>query len=95
MREKVPLSLIHLLDKASSIEEAFLILEKKDSEIANKLWFRLAQEVEERSIAYVKRYFSSSIKIATILFDRKRRLKWAGPLGIQKIRSLGLTIQDL
>ena len=95
VREKVPLSFINNLDQASSIEEAFLILEKRDSSIAKKLWFRLAKEIEERSISYVKRYVSSPMKIGTVLFDRKRSVKWAGPLGIQKIRSLGLTIQDL
>ena len=85
------------IDQSSleEIEEAFLFLSQSNPIIANQLWLKLAMEVEKRSEAYVKRYLSTSMVIAAILFDRQRVLRWAGPLGIKKINALGLTLEAL
>ncbi len=94
LRESLSLSLIKDIDQANSVDEAFLILENKDKLSAKKLWNRLSVEVERRSIGYVKRYLASSMQIGTVMFDRKRKLRWAGLVGLKKINSLGMTLED-
>ncbi|ABX07967.1 CbiD protein [Prochlorococcus marinus str. MIT 9211] len=95
VKERIPFDLIKLLAQSASIESALLILEEQDPLAAKKLWLRLAREVEKRSHEYVKRYVSSSIKIGAILFDRKRQLRWAGPIGLKKVNALGVTLEVL
>ncbi len=94
IQERISFDSIEIIEQANSIEEAFLLLHKNDQNIANQLWNRLALEIETRSIAYVKRYLPSSMKIGTVMFDRKRKLRWAGPIGLKKINSLEMTLQD-
>ncbi len=94
VQERISFDSIEIIEQANSIEEAFLLLHKNDQNIANQLWNRLALEIETRSIAYVKRYLPSSMKIGTVMFDRKRKLRWAGPIGLKKINSLEMTLQD-
>ncbi len=93
-RESISFDLIKIIEQANSIEEAFLLLESKDKKIAKQLWKRVSEEVERKSVAYVQRYLASSMQIGTVMFDRKRKLRWAGLCGLKKIDALGLTLQD-
>ena len=38
----------------------------------------LSNAIEERSFAYVNRYVKTDMEIASIIFDRKRQIRWAG-----------------
>ncbi len=94
VKEGISFELIKSLGQCVSIQDALLMLEQNDLTSAKKLWLRIAREVEERSQVYVNRYIASSMKIGVVLFDRERRLRWAGPLGLQNIHSLDVTLQD-
>ena len=37
--------------------------------------------IEKRSFAYVNRYVKTDMEIASIIFDRKREIRWAGTNG--------------
>ena len=37
--------------------------------------------IEKRSFAYVNRYVKTDMEIASIIFDRKREIRWAGNYG--------------
>ena len=69
-------------------------MEKEAPTLANRLWMNMARQVETRSIAYIKGYFSSAMDIGVVLFDRQRKLRWAGPSGLKKLNSLGLTLES-
>tara|TARA_E500000331_G_scaffold37619_1_gene31354 strand:+ start:1232 stop:2392 length:1161 start_codon:yes stop_codon:yes gene_type:complete len=94
VREGLPLDLIRQLGQADSMEAALKMLEAQDPELVRKLWYRLAATVEHRSAAYLARYGSWSIAIGAALFDRQRRLRWAGPQGSQQLAVLGVTPED-
>ncbi len=34
--------------------------------------------IEKRSYTYVNRYVNTDMEIASIIFDRKRKIRWAG-----------------
>ncbi len=93
-KEGISSTLIKAFENAESIEEALLILESKDIMSAKRLWERLVTEVEKRSKQYVQRYDSSSIEIGAIMFDRNRKLRWAGPIAFNTMKSLGLKLED-
>ncbi len=92
VKTSVPHNLIKVITQASSIESALLMMEEHDPLRAQKLWFDLASLIEYRSIEYVKRY-AFAIKIGSVLFDRQRKLRWAGSCGLQMIKSLDLTLE--
>ena len=93
VQEEVPFVLIKLMSKASSMEEALVILENEDPKMAFKLWKTVAEQVEQRSFAYVNRYFSSSsMKIGALMFDRKRQIRWAGSMANEQIVSFGMDV---
>ncbi|KGG22331.1 Cobalt-precorrin-6 synthase [Prochlorococcus marinus str. SS2] len=94
VKERIPLSLIKEFEEAVSIEAALSILENKDISTAKKLWKRLAVEIEKRSIDYVKRYETSSIEIGAVMFDRARKIRWAGNYALKQINSFGLKLED-
>ncbi len=94
VKEGIPLHLIKDFENSSSIETALLILENQDMPSAKRLWKRLSVEVEKRSIEYVSRYFTSSIEIGAVLFDRRRKLRWSGEYGQSIMDSLGLKLED-
>ena len=50
-------------------------------------------EIELKSRSYVNRYLSSKIEIGSVLFDRKRQIRWAGFQGLKQINSLGLILK--
>ena len=90
VRQKLPFSLIERLGDMSSMEEALRMIESKYPELAQKLWFSVASEIEERSRVYLTRYIDTSMKVGAVLFDRSRNLRWAGPLGLKYLNSLGV-----
>ena len=47
-----------------------------------------------KSIDYVKRYVSTTMKIGAVMFDRKRKLRWASNQAHRKIISLGWRLDD-
>ena len=54
----------------------------------------MAKEIEIKSLSYVNRYLSSSMEIGSVLFDRKRQIRWAGFNGLKQINSLGLILKS-
>ena len=90
--EDIPLSLIKLIMRASSMEEALKMLESQDHLMANKLWNKVAEEVEIRSKLYIKRYFSSSMEVGAVLFDRERQIRWTSAAGAKYLASMGMDI---
>jgi len=81
VKEKVPSEIIVKLSHLNNLEEALLILERFDKSIAEKLFLNLSNTIEKRSFAYVYRYVITEIEIASIIFDRKRKIRWAGIYG--------------
>ncbi|MCP4973625.1 MAG: cobalt-precorrin-5B (C(1))-methyltransferase, partial [Prochlorococcus sp.] len=95
VREGLSLDTIRLLAQSESMEAALNRLEAQDSQLAKQLWDRLAAVVEQRSADYISRYGSWSMTIGSALFDRQRRLRWAGPLGVQQLTVLGVIPEAL
>ena len=93
VKEGISFDLINLISKSTSVENALLILEERNPESVSLIWDRMAREIEIRSRSYVNRYLSSSMEIGSILFDRKRQIRWAGFYGVNQINSLGLTLK--
>jgi len=61
------------------------MLEKFNKSIALRLFQNLSNTIEKRSFAYVNRYVKTDMEIASIIFDRKRKIRWAGTNGKQYI----------
>ncbi|EEE39534.1 cobalt-precorrin-5B (C(1))-methyltransferase CbiD [Prochlorococcus marinus] len=81
VQENVPLEIIVKLSKLDNIENALLFLEKFNQSTADKLFKRLSNTIEKRSFAYVNRYVKTDMEIASIIFDRNRKIRWAGNYG--------------
>ncbi len=92
-REGISFDLIELISKSTSVENALLSLEESNPEAVSLIWSRMAKEIEIKSRTYVNRYLSSSIKIGSVLFDRKRQIRWAGFEGLKQINSFGLILK--
>ena len=72
---------IEIIDKLTylnTLEDALLLLERFNKSIADKLLDNLSNTIERRSLAYVNRYTKTNMKIAAIIFDRKRKIRWSG-----------------
>ncbi len=78
LKVNIPTDLIHQISECHTIEDALISLEKKDIEIAKKLWLMMANIIELRAVEYIKRYTSNELKIGAALFDRKRSVRWIG-----------------
>ncbi len=76
--EKIPMDIILKISQLNNVEDAFLMLERFNKLIAENLWNKLSNTVEERSLAYVNRYFTTDMQIASVMFDRQRRIRWFG-----------------
>ena len=85
--------MINLISKSTSVENALLTLEGSNPEAISLIWGRMAKEIEIKSQSYVNRYLSSSMEIGSVLFDRKRQIRWAGFEGLKQINSLGLMLK--
>ena len=92
MAEGLPFPLIRRLSQARSVEAALLSLEETNPKAAQNLWNRLASVVEQRSNAYVGNYGSWPIEIGAALFDRQRRMRWAGPFGLKQLDAFGVSL---
>ena len=93
VKEGISFDLIELISKSTSVENALLALESNSPEDVALIWGRMAKEIEIKSLSYVNRYLSSSIEIGSVLFDRKRQIRWAGFQGLKQINSLGLILK--
>ena len=61
--------------------QALLLLERFNKSLADKLFKNLSNTIEKRSFKYVNRYVKTDMEIASIIFDRKRNIRWAGISG--------------
>ena len=93
VREAISFDLINLISKSTSVENALLTLEVSNPDAISLIWGRMAKEIEIKSQSYVNRYLSSSMEIGSVLFDRKRQIRWAGFEGLKQINSLGLMLK--
>ncbi len=81
VQEKVPLEIIVELSHLDNIEDGLLLLERFNKSTADKLFKNLSNTVEKRSLTYVNRYVKTDMEIASIIFDRKRKIRWMGSNG--------------
>ena len=93
VREGISLDLIKLISQSTSVENALVALELNNPDDVALIWGRMAEEIEIKSQSYVNRYLSSSMEIGSVLFDRKRQIRWAGFQGLKQINSLGLILK--
>jgi len=78
VQEKVPLEIILELSHLNNLENALQILERFNKSLADKLFKNLSNTIEKRSSNYVNRYVKTDMEIASIIFDKKRKIRWAG-----------------
>jgi len=81
VKEKLPLEIIVKLSHLNTIEDALLFLEKFNKSISDKLFQTLSNTIEKRSIQYVNRYLRTDMEIASVIFDRQRKIRWSGIKG--------------
>ena len=74
----MPIELIEKLSQETTVEAALSVLESSSLSLADKLWNKLSDTVEKRSIEYINRYTKTDMKVAAIIFDRKRLIRWSG-----------------
>ena len=78
VQEKLPPEIIVKLSHLDNLENALQLLERFNQSLADKLFKNLSNTIERRSSTYVNRYVKTDMKIASIIFDRKRKIRWAG-----------------
>ena len=78
VREKLPSEIIVELSQLDNLENALQLLERFNKSLADKLFKNLSNTIEKRSFTYVNRYVKTDMEIASIIFDRKRKIRWAG-----------------
>ena len=81
VKEEVPTDIIKKLSQAKTVEDALLILENFSFSLAEKLWNKLSDTVEKRSMKYVNRYIKTDMQISAIIFDKQRNIRWSGNNG--------------
>ena len=85
VQEKLPPAIIVELSQLDNLENALQILERFNKSLADKLFKNLSNTIEKRSFNYVNRYVKTDMKIASIIFDRKRKIRWTGSYGSKYI----------
>ena len=85
VQEKLPLEIIVELSQLDNLENALQLLERFNKSLADKLFKNLSNTIEKRSFSYVNRYVKTDMEIASIIFDRKRKIRWAGTYGSKYI----------
>ena len=90
VQEKVPLEIIIKLSQLNTVEDAFLLLEGFNKFLADKLFRTLSNMIEKRSFDYVNRYVKTDMEIASIIFDRQRKIRWSGSNGNKYISNFKL-----
>ena len=78
VQQNVPLEIIVELSQLNNLEDALLLLERFNKSLADKLFKNLSNTIEKRSFTYVNRSVKTEMEIASIIFDRKRKIRWAG-----------------
>jgi len=78
VQEKLPPEIIVELSQLDNLENALQLLERFSKSLTDKLFKNLSNTIEERSFSYVNRYVKTDMQIASIIFDRKRKIRWAG-----------------
>ena len=81
VQAKVPSEIIVQLSHLNNLEDALLLLERFNKYISEKLFINLSNTIEKRSFEYVNRYVKTDMEIASIIFDKKREIRWAGTNG--------------
>ena len=66
-------------------QESNLLFDVEDKSIAEKLFQNLTNTIEKRTHDYVNRYVKTDMEITSIIFDRKREIRWAGICGSKYI----------
>ncbi len=85
VKEKLPSEIVVKLSELKTLEDALLLLEKFNKSTAEKLFQNLTNTIEKRTYDYVNRYVKTDMEIASIIFDRKRKIRWAGICGSKYI----------
>ena len=85
VKEEIPLEIIKKMSLANTVEDAWLLIKGFNVTLADELWNKLSDSVEKRSIEYVNRYITSDMKVAAIIFDRQRNIRWYGNNGKEYI----------
>ena len=49
--------------------------------MADKLFNNLSNAIEKSSFTYVNRYVKTDMEIASIIFDKRRKIRWSGNNG--------------
>ncbi len=78
VQEKLPPEIVVELSQLDNLENALQLLERFNESLADKLFKNLSNTIEKRSLNYVNRYVKTDMEIASIIFDRKRKIRWAG-----------------
>jgi cobalt-precorrin-5B (C1)-methyltransferase len=94
LQQGLGVDLIKELLGCASMESALQELQKRDSPQADRVWQAIAQAVELRSEAYLKRYGTWPMRVGAALFDRQRQLRWAGVTGHSLLAHCGLGIHS-
>ena len=87
VQEAVPIDIIKKLSLVNTLEDGLLLLEGFSLSLADNLWNKLSDVVEKRSVEYLKRYIKTDMKVAAIIFDRQRKIRWSGNNGKDYITS--------
>ncbi len=87
LQEEVPVEIIKKLSLVNTVEDGLLLLESFSLSFADKLWNKLSDTVEKRSMEYLKRYIKTDMKVGAIIFDRQRKIRWTGNNGKDYISS--------
>ena len=69
------------ISQLDNLEDALLLLERFNQSLADKLFQNLSNMIEKRSFTYVNRYVKTDMEIASMVFDRKRKIRWSGIYG--------------
>ena len=94
LKQGLGVDLIKELLGCASMESALQELQKRDSTEADRVWQAIAQAVERRSEAYLKRYGAWPMRVGAALFDRQRQLRWTGLTGHSLLARCGLGIHS-
>tara|TARA_Y100001978_G_scaffold200404_1_gene216623 strand:+ start:189 stop:1379 length:1191 start_codon:yes stop_codon:yes gene_type:complete len=95
VQQGLGLESIRALLQTSSIEEAWCWLRAHDVAQAMGLWMAVAEAVEGRSEAYLKRYGCIGMRVGAALFNRDRQLRWAGPEGSLMLGHCGIPLSPV
>ena len=81
IKEDFPIEIVQKLSLANTVEDGLLLLESFSVSLTDKLWNKLSDTVEKRSMEYINRYVKTDMEVATVIFDRKRNIRWSGNNG--------------